>query len=115
MNITNTNDIKNQIRIFINKIIKSKVRLQYIKIDLSITYLKGSELKNDIPLSKDYLINIRSKYKKEQNLFIANMIKSIEKLQKEDNITAILYLNMNYTKVKKRDAEQFKLIDNPTN
>ena len=56
--------------------------LQYFKVNLTITYLKGSELINDEPLCTEYLLNIKSSYKKDENYFISKMLESIEKLKK---------------------------------
>lgn len=110
--LSSAKDIKLQLNKFINHIIKAKVRLQYIKIDLNITYIKDSEVKTDVPLAKDYLINIRSKYKKEQKYFIENMIKSYEKLVQSNEITTLLYMNISSSKVKRKDVEQFQIVKN---
>ena len=109
-NLNTTKDIKIQLRKYLNTLIKTKVKLQYIKVDITLTYIKNSELKTDIPLCKDYLINLRSKYKKEQNYFIKNMIETYETLIQENEITSLLYMNVNYTKVNKKDVEQFKIV-----
>ena len=117
MNITSNNistakDIKTQLRKFLNNLIKTKVRLQYIKLNVTLTYLKDSELKTDIPLCKDYLINIRSKYKKEQNYFIKDIGETFDELLKNE-ITQLLYVDIKYTKVNKKDVENFQLVENP--
>ena len=66
----------------IKYIIKAYPGLQYFKVNLTITYLKGSELINDEPLCTEYLLNIKSTYKKDENYFISKMLESIENLKK---------------------------------
>ena len=73
--------------------------MQYIKVNLTITYLKGSELINDEPLCTEYLLNIKSSYKKDENYFISKMLESIEKLKKDDEIS-IQYMNFTHSKIK---------------
>ena len=75
-----------------------------------ITYLKDSDLKNEIPLCKDYLIDLRSKYKKDQNDFIKNVVRLYEDLHKKGEITSLLFLNLYCTKLNKKDVEQFKVV-----
>ena len=109
--LNDINNFKKELRKFLNHIIKAKVKLQYIEVDLSISYMKNEELKLDIPLCKNYLINIRSKYKKEQNYFIKNMAESYDQLKKSGEITQTLFININYTKIKKRNVTQFIMKD----
>ena len=74
--------LKKELKKYIKHIIKAHPGLQYIKVNLTITYLKGSELINDEPLCTEYLLNIKSTYKKDENYFISKMLKSIENLKK---------------------------------
>ena len=108
--LSNAKILKKELRKCIKHVIGGHPDVEYIKVKLTITYLKGTELNKDIPLCDDYIINIKSKYKKEQNYFISNMVESINKLQKDKDIT-IHYLKWEEKIVKKRHIKQFVLVD----